>query len=196
MPRPPIGRACQSRSSLSPSAAARSRLSRADDRVSRALDRSQLLAELEVSVPAPERIVRLGGGEAPAGRAESGAPSDPLQRLSRRDDGDGEAELTERQRGPEVGGAECAGDRRGDRERRDEDRKVACHGLLGSMSAATASIVDLLLCWRARIDVCHLGTPQAICCHEVDGVLVDPGPESTVETLLGSSATSSRARCC
>jgi len=29
----------------------------ADDRVRLALDRSQLLAELEVSVPAPERIV-------------------------------------------------------------------------------------------------------------------------------------------
>jgi glyoxylase-like metal-dependent hydrolase (beta-lactamase superfamily II) len=35
------------------------------------------------------------------------------------------------------------------------------------------------------IDVEHLGRERVICCHEVDGLLVDPGPESSVETLLG-----------
>jgi glyoxylase-like metal-dependent hydrolase (beta-lactamase superfamily II) len=35
-----------------------------------------------------------------------------------------------------------------------------------------------------EIDVCHLGTPRVICCHEVDGFIVDPGPESSLETLL------------
>jgi glyoxylase-like metal-dependent hydrolase (beta-lactamase superfamily II) len=34
------------------------------------------------------------------------------------------------------------------------------------------------------IDVRHLGRERVICCWEVDGVLVDPGPESALETLL------------
>ncbi len=36
----------------------------------------------------------------------------------------------------------------------------------------------------AEIDVCHLGVPKVICCHEIDGYLVDPGPESSVSALL------------
>jgi len=34
------------------------------------------------------------------------------------------------------------------------------------------------------IDVCHLGQQHVICCWQVDDVLVDPGPESTIDTLL------------
>ncbi len=34
------------------------------------------------------------------------------------------------------------------------------------------------------IDVEHLGQPRVICCWQVDDVLVDPGPESTIDTLL------------
>ena len=34
------------------------------------------------------------------------------------------------------------------------------------------------------IDVMHLGRPHVIGCWEVDGALVDPGPESSIETLL------------
>jgi glyoxylase-like metal-dependent hydrolase (beta-lactamase superfamily II) len=34
------------------------------------------------------------------------------------------------------------------------------------------------------IDLCHLGNDKVICCWEVDGVLVDPGPQSTEDTLL------------
>jgi glyoxylase-like metal-dependent hydrolase (beta-lactamase superfamily II) len=34
------------------------------------------------------------------------------------------------------------------------------------------------------IDVRHMGNEKVICCWEVDGVLVDPGPQSTEETLL------------
>ncbi len=34
------------------------------------------------------------------------------------------------------------------------------------------------------IDVMHLGRPHVIGCWEVDGALVDPGPESSMETLL------------
>jgi glyoxylase-like metal-dependent hydrolase (beta-lactamase superfamily II) len=34
------------------------------------------------------------------------------------------------------------------------------------------------------IDVMHLGRPHVIGCWEVDGVLVDPGPESSLATLL------------
>jgi len=34
------------------------------------------------------------------------------------------------------------------------------------------------------IDTRHLGNEKVICCWEVDGVLVDPGPESTLETLI------------
>lgn len=36
------------------------------------------------------------------------------------------------------------------------------------------------------IDVMHLGRPHVIGCWEVDGVLVDPGPESSMETLLAA----------
>jgi glyoxylase-like metal-dependent hydrolase (beta-lactamase superfamily II) len=35
-----------------------------------------------------------------------------------------------------------------------------------------------------EIDVRHLGNPLVICCYELDGVLVDPGPESAHRTLL------------
>jgi glyoxylase-like metal-dependent hydrolase (beta-lactamase superfamily II) len=34
------------------------------------------------------------------------------------------------------------------------------------------------------IDVLHMGVPRVICCRQVDDALVDPGPESTMETLL------------
>jgi glyoxylase-like metal-dependent hydrolase (beta-lactamase superfamily II) len=34
------------------------------------------------------------------------------------------------------------------------------------------------------IDVLHLGRERVICCWEADGVLIDPGPESCLETLL------------
>lgn len=34
------------------------------------------------------------------------------------------------------------------------------------------------------IDVLHLGHPHVICCWEVDGALVDPGPESSHENLV------------
>jgi glyoxylase-like metal-dependent hydrolase (beta-lactamase superfamily II) len=34
------------------------------------------------------------------------------------------------------------------------------------------------------IDVLHLGRPHVIGCWEVDGALVDPGPESSIETVL------------
>ena len=36
------------------------------------------------------------------------------------------------------------------------------------------------------IDVEHLGRERVIGCWEVDGALVDPGPESSLETLLGA----------
>jgi glyoxylase-like metal-dependent hydrolase (beta-lactamase superfamily II) len=36
------------------------------------------------------------------------------------------------------------------------------------------------------IDVEHLGRPHVIGCWEVDGALVDPGPQSSMETLLGA----------
>ena len=35
-----------------------------------------------------------------------------------------------------------------------------------------------------EIDVLHLGMERVICCYEVDGLLVDPGPQSTEATLL------------
>jgi glyoxylase-like metal-dependent hydrolase (beta-lactamase superfamily II) len=34
------------------------------------------------------------------------------------------------------------------------------------------------------IDVMHLGRPHVIGCWEVDGALVDPGPESSIETVI------------
>jgi glyoxylase-like metal-dependent hydrolase (beta-lactamase superfamily II) len=36
------------------------------------------------------------------------------------------------------------------------------------------------------IDTRHLGLDKVICCWEVDGVLVDPGPESTLDTVLAA----------
>src|SRR5215210_6379322 len=36
------------------------------------------------------------------------------------------------------------------------------------------------------IDVRHLGAERVICCWEHEGVLVDPGPESCLETLVGA----------
>jgi glyoxylase-like metal-dependent hydrolase (beta-lactamase superfamily II) len=35
-----------------------------------------------------------------------------------------------------------------------------------------------------EIDVLHMGREKVICCFDVDGILVDPGPQSTEETLL------------
>lgn len=35
-----------------------------------------------------------------------------------------------------------------------------------------------------EIDVRHLGREHVICAHEVDGMVVDPGPASSVDTLL------------
>jgi glyoxylase-like metal-dependent hydrolase (beta-lactamase superfamily II) len=37
-----------------------------------------------------------------------------------------------------------------------------------------------------EIDVHFQDTPHAVCCHVVDGLLVDPGPESSVRTLLAA----------
>src|SRR4051794_12924761 len=38
-----------------------------------------------------------------------------------------------------------------------------------------------------ELDVVHLGTPRVICCHEPEpGVLIDPGPASSVEGLLAA----------
>jgi glyoxylase-like metal-dependent hydrolase (beta-lactamase superfamily II) len=34
------------------------------------------------------------------------------------------------------------------------------------------------------IDVLHLGIAKVICCHQLDDVIVDPGPESTLDTLI------------
>ena len=34
------------------------------------------------------------------------------------------------------------------------------------------------------IDTRHGGLDKVICCWQVDGVLVDPGPESTLDTVL------------
>jgi glyoxylase-like metal-dependent hydrolase (beta-lactamase superfamily II) len=34
------------------------------------------------------------------------------------------------------------------------------------------------------IDLLHLGVPLVLCCRQIDDAIVDPGPESTVETLL------------
>jgi glyoxylase-like metal-dependent hydrolase (beta-lactamase superfamily II) len=36
------------------------------------------------------------------------------------------------------------------------------------------------------IDTRHLGNEKVICCWEVDGVLVDPGPQSTEQTLMAA----------
>jgi glyoxylase-like metal-dependent hydrolase (beta-lactamase superfamily II) len=37
-----------------------------------------------------------------------------------------------------------------------------------------------------EIDVRHLGLERVICCFEHDGLLIDPGPESCLDTLLAA----------
>ncbi len=43
------------------------------------------------------------------------------------------------------------------------------------------------------IDLDHLGRARVIACWEVDGVLIDPGPGSTIETLLARLTSTPRA---
>jgi glyoxylase-like metal-dependent hydrolase (beta-lactamase superfamily II) len=40
--------------------------------------------------------------------------------------------------------------------------------------------------WVRPIDLLHLGRDRVICCYEEDGLLVDPGPTSCLDTLLGA----------
>ena len=44
-----------------------------------------------------------------------------------------------------------------------------------------------------EIDVRHLGREHVICAHEVDGVIVDPGPASAADTLVEALETDPRA---
>ena len=58
-------------------------------------------------------------------------------------------------------------------------------------STGGRAVRDGAPCWvssqRVRaIDVKHLGREHVICCWEVDGVLVDPGPQSCEDTLLAA----------
>jgi glyoxylase-like metal-dependent hydrolase (beta-lactamase superfamily II) len=43
------------------------------------------------------------------------------------------------------------------------------------------------------IDVMHIGRERVICAYEIDGLIVDPGPSSSVETLLSALAAPPRA---
>jgi len=43
------------------------------------------------------------------------------------------------------------------------------------------------------IDVKHLGRERVICAYELDGLVVDPGPASCIETLLGGLESEPRA---
>jgi glyoxylase-like metal-dependent hydrolase (beta-lactamase superfamily II) len=43
------------------------------------------------------------------------------------------------------------------------------------------------------IDVMHLGRERVICAYEIDGLIVDPGPSSSVETLLSALPEPPRA---
>jgi glyoxylase-like metal-dependent hydrolase (beta-lactamase superfamily II) len=44
--------------------------------------------------------------------------------------------------------------------------------------------MDSLRAGMRPIDVRHLGRDRVICCWQVDDVLIDPGPESSLETLI------------
>ena len=46
------------------------------------------------------------------------------------------------------------------------------------------------------IDVRHMGRERVICCWELDGVLIDPGPQSSEETLIEALGGEPRARSC
>jgi glyoxylase-like metal-dependent hydrolase (beta-lactamase superfamily II) len=48
-------------------------------------------------------------------------------------------------------------------------------------------------CMNREIDVMHLGRAHVICAHEVDGLIVDPGPTSSVDTLLNALEGEPRA---
>ena len=43
------------------------------------------------------------------------------------------------------------------------------------------------------IDVMHLGRDRVICAYEIDGLIVDPGPTSSLETLLSELSAEPRA---
>jgi glyoxylase-like metal-dependent hydrolase (beta-lactamase superfamily II) len=52
----------------------------------------------------------------------------------------------------------------------------------------------MVTCWMSReIDVRHLGREHVICAHEVDGLIVDPGPSSSVGVLLDELGDEPRA---
>jgi glyoxylase-like metal-dependent hydrolase (beta-lactamase superfamily II) len=55
---------------------------------------------------------------------------------------------------------------------------------LGSTRAAAAAAARLPSAAVRAIDVRHLGRSKVICCWEVDGVLIDPGPQSGEAVLL------------
>ena len=94
----------------------------------------------------------------------------------------GEGDLPEGQRRAEVRRPEerrrraC---RRSRRRRRCPDRRQG-HG--ASRPATPRVPADELR--LESIDVVHVGSPRVICCHKVDGDLVDPGPTASVHTLL------------
>ena len=44
-----------------------------------------------------------------------------------------------------------------------------------------------------EIDVMHLGRDRVIAAHEVGGLVIDPGPESSVETMLAGLQDEPRA---
>jgi hypothetical protein len=46
------------------------------------------------------------------------------------------------------------------------------------------------------IDVRHLGRERVICCWQVGDALIDPGPQSAMDTLVEPWGRSRRARCC
>ncbi len=63
--------------------------------------------------------------------------------------------------------------------RRASARLLAAEGKLPAGAAAHNSLPAMRV-----IDVEHLGRPHVIGCWEVDGMLVDPGPESSLHTVL------------
>ena len=68
-------------------------------------------------------------------------------------------------------------------------------GQFRGLLKAGRPVWSALLMSRA-IDVLHLGRDRVICAYEVGGAIVDPGPASTVDTLIDRWGRSSRARSC
>ena len=92
-----------------------------------------------------------------------------------------------RSTGPSAPWRGCRGRARWTAARARVARVGAHHPRAVGLGQAVSRLISRVSSRTVRvIDVNHLGREQVIGCWEVDGVLVDPGPQSCEETLLAA----------